>query len=561
MKCLGKDRNNNNCRYNGSPFCKNHDYMKEYTSEMLNNLQLCKGCKKMYYFDSDIKQCHNCRERAKEVRTKTKQHIILCKSEGCSFKKSDKNDYCGKHQLCLFVDDCIAEGLRPCIKYIKGCRTKLSSDYIFKSCHACLEKERKNDNLKRSEVSSFIVDGNKQCSVCCNFKKINEYIGMNNQETKTCSDCRESFKKQDSKRNNERVKELDRIASKKPERKEKKLEWRKENQYKVVLANLNYRDKQHNTNQEEYLKRNAEIMAKWREKNPEKVKEINKKNILNIGHQYNGYYRKSEKYRLSFELTIKDFEEIVKMPCYYCSIIQEKGFNGIDRKEQTKGYIIENCVSCCKLCNFLKGAVDNITFLQRVEHILKYNSIILNGNYYPDAFKNHKSISYKNYKNRAKKNNYTFDILVEDFNKIILENCYICGKKNDKNHINGLDRFDNNIGYTIDNIKACCGQCNYMKKNIKYDIFISQLQNIYNHCSKNKTTEPGEIITNIMSENINKMNKIEIKEYQQQKKQIKQKLIREKYSDEEFKKKHALELVIARNNEHRYCELPVSNDR
>ena len=57
-------------------------------------------------------------------------------------------------------------------------------------------------------------------------------------------------------------------------------------------------------------------------------------------------------------------------------VLNEKRCNGIDRMDQKHGYVIENCVSCCKLCNFMKGALDNITFLQRVEHILKRNTMI-----------------------------------------------------------------------------------------------------------------------------------------------------------------------------------------
>ena len=65
----------------------------------------------------------------------SKGNVVLCKSDGCTFKKSDENDYCGKHQLCLFVDECLAEGMKPCAKYLKGCRAKLGLDYVFTPLH------------------------------------------------------------------------------------------------------------------------------------------------------------------------------------------------------------------------------------------------------------------------------------------------------------------------------------------------------------------------------------------------------------------------------------------
>ena len=43
-KCIGKDRNDNPCRNKGiqdTKCCKIHQYMKDYTDDMLNNLSKC----------------------------------------------------------------------------------------------------------------------------------------------------------------------------------------------------------------------------------------------------------------------------------------------------------------------------------------------------------------------------------------------------------------------------------------------------------------------------------------------------------------------------------------
>jgi len=48
MSCPALDVNGNACRCKG-PFCKFHDYMKDYTPEMITNSTLCTGCKKMKY--------------------------------------------------------------------------------------------------------------------------------------------------------------------------------------------------------------------------------------------------------------------------------------------------------------------------------------------------------------------------------------------------------------------------------------------------------------------------------------------------------------------------------
>jgi hypothetical protein len=512
--------------------------MNEYTTEMMDAIQFCKGCNKWKDLPSGKIQCLSCGERGAENRAKAKNDVVLCKSDGCTFKKSDENDYCGKHQLCLFVDECLAEGMKPCAKYLKGCRAKLGSDYVFKSCQECLEKERERDKAKRCAVTGEIVDGKKQCSVCCKFKLVNEYS-----ETKTCSQCREEFKKQNEKRDKEHVREIQRIASQKPERKAVKKEWENANPEKVALKTLNYRDRQHNENQEEYLKRNAETMAKWRENNPEKVEEANHARLKDINAHYHNYQYKSNKYRLKFELSLEQFEGIIKTPCYYCGIIQEKGFNGIDRMDQTQGYVYENCVSCCKVCNYLKGSVDNITFLQRVEHILTQNSMIKNGNYYPTAFANHGKTSYSNYKTSAIRRNYSFDLSQEHFDNLIQENCYICGKKSDEIHTNGVDRFDNDIGYTVENVNSCCGECNFMKNDMEYNDFLEQLKKIFTHSSKIEMVKPSVYVSNAIKPVANKMTKNEVKEYQDQQRQIKRQTTREKYADEDYKKMRVEQLV------------------
>lgn len=54
---------------------------------------------------------------------------------------------------------------------------------------------------------------------------------------------------------------------------------------------------------------------------------------------------------LSFELTFKEFTELVSQNCYYCG---EKGF-GIDRIDNNIGYKLSNCYPCCSICNYMKS--------------------------------------------------------------------------------------------------------------------------------------------------------------------------------------------------------------
>ena len=58
--------------------------------------------------------------------------------------------------------------------------------------------------------------------------------------------------------------------------------------------------------------------------------------------------------------------------------------------------------------------------------------------------------------------------------------CYICGKEVTVGvHYNGLDRYYNNEGYTINNIRPCCGHCNRIKGKQSYENMMNRLKKIY----------------------------------------------------------------------------------
>ena len=66
------------------------------------------------------------------------------------------------------------------------------------------------------------------------------------------------------------------------------------------------------------------------------------------------------------------------------------------------------------------------------------------------------------------------------YNEITSQCCYICGKINDESNENGMDRLDNNVGYLMENIKACCAECNCMKINYNFDDILEKFYLIHN---------------------------------------------------------------------------------
>jgi len=99
---------------------------------------------------------------------------------------------------------------------------------------------------------------------------------------------------------------------------------------------------------------------------------------------YYVYKRNAKNRNIKFNLEKQVFKELTQLDCYYCgespnqihknsSNREGYKYNGIDRINTNDGYFYENCVSCCKTCNLMKG---NLSILKFIEHIKK---IVSNG--------------------------------------------------------------------------------------------------------------------------------------------------------------------------------------
>ena len=152
--CLSKDCNDENCRNHSiktTLFCRSHQYMNEYTDEMINNTRKCSGCKKHKYFIDDSKTCQSCKDRKKENNKKKSQEKILCGKKDCKYKKSQENKYCKLHQRCLFEDKVKSLNKKCCKNVVRGCHSILDIDYKFSKCENCLEKDRIKDKERREK--------------------------------------------------------------------------------------------------------------------------------------------------------------------------------------------------------------------------------------------------------------------------------------------------------------------------------------------------------------------------------------------------------------------------
>lgn len=98
---------------------------------------------------------------------------------------------------------------------------------------------------------------------------------------------------------------------------------------------------------------------------------------------YRQYKRHADERNLLFEIDIEYFANLTKMECGYCGSKPRNVFlpnskngpyiyNGIDRLDNTKGYIIENCVPCCETCNRAKLQMTVDEFINWIDNVYEY---------------------------------------------------------------------------------------------------------------------------------------------------------------------------------------------
>lgn len=93
-----------------------------------------------------------------------------------------------------------------------------------------------------------------------------------------------------------------------------------------------------------------------------------------------GYKAAAEKRELVWNITEKEFSILTKGDCHYCGIKPSRTrvnkrkngnyiYNGIDRVDNSIGYISENVVSCCSDCNWGKNDMTISEFLSWIEKL------------------------------------------------------------------------------------------------------------------------------------------------------------------------------------------------
>ena len=135
-----------------------------------------------------------------------------------------------------------------------------------------------------------------------------------------------------------------------------------------------------------YIKNREHILQKRREalqnETPQKraarlkyLKEYRLKNRKSLREKtqndepkFRQYINSAKRRDYEFSLTLGEFKDIFHSNCYYCG---DEDARGIDRIDNLKGYIKENCSPCCEMCNKMKWKYSKEEFLKQIKNIYK----------------------------------------------------------------------------------------------------------------------------------------------------------------------------------------------
>lgn len=102
------------------------------------------------------------------------------------------------------------------------------------------------------------------------------------------------------------------------------------------------------------------------------------------------YRTSARKRKLDWALNDEQVFSLLEDQCFYCGadpaqVARVKGitpksasvsrwfvYNGIDRIDSKLGYTVENTVTCCGTCNYMKSRLDVAVFLAHIRQILRY---------------------------------------------------------------------------------------------------------------------------------------------------------------------------------------------
>lgn len=75
--------------------------------------------------------------------------------------------------------------------------------------------------------------------------------------------------------------------------------------------------------------------------------------------------------QLDWTLSYEEYENFIKQTCFYCQNKISGTGTGLDRIDNSKGYIINNVLPCCGTCNRIRGDTVSVEEMIEIAKLLK----------------------------------------------------------------------------------------------------------------------------------------------------------------------------------------------
>lgn len=89
----------------------------------------------------------------------------------------------------------------------------------------------------------------------------------------------------------------------------------------------------------------------------------------NLPSAYRRYISSANRSGRCFELSLEEFNTITSNSCVYCG---NSSRIGVDRRNNSEGYTLENSYPCCTKCNLMKHKHSHEEFLSHIRTVYTY---------------------------------------------------------------------------------------------------------------------------------------------------------------------------------------------
>lgn len=203
-------------------------------------------------------------------------------------------------------------------------------------------------------------------------------------------------------------------------------------------------------------------------------------------------YRAKRDLKDNRHLTYEQFLEIISKPCHYCG---KDAKLGIDRANNSIGYVYDNSLSCCFPCNRIKRDLLSKEQMEVViRAVLIYNEtgfklpkLNFPLNQLPRTGRDRSNFRYWYLVNRPNQK-HDLSISEEEYYQFMKDNnnkCSYCTAELPTDSY-CLDQIDSGKGYNLSNVRTACSYCNELKlDHLTADETEAAVHALQHHCIEN----------------------------------------------------------------------------